>query len=237
MEGNLPSDRHHVSQGAGRRQCRRAAKRRGDMPIIDDLLQRDRSAQNAGLFRRLDRIECKLLQGDEDERLRRRRRIQPCAASEVRRARHGSGLQGFLNGRGPQDLGYHERIVIHGERQHKGGRRAVAAVSSGRPVEQGEQMSYSGAMEWRASHILVKDKKLADELLRRVKRGASFEALAREHSTCPSKSRGGDLGWFGPGKMVPAFENACKRLSPGSTSDVVSSSFGYHIIRLTGRKE
>jgi peptidyl-prolyl cis-trans isomerase C len=99
------------------------------------------------------------------------------------------------------------------------------------------QMSYSRSMEWRASHILVKDKKLADELLKRVKQGASFEALAREHSTCPSKSRGGDLGWFGPGKMVPAFENACKRLSPGGTSDVVSSSFGYHIIRLTGRKD
>ena len=92
-------------------------------------------------------------------------------------------------------------------------------------------------MEWRASHILVKDKRLADELLKKAKQGASFEALAREHSTCPSKSRGGDLGWFGPGKMVPAFESACKRLSQGSMSDVVSTSFGYHIIKLTGRKE
>lgn len=92
-------------------------------------------------------------------------------------------------------------------------------------------------MEWRASHILVKEKSLADDLLKRVKQGKSFEALAREFSTCPSKSRGGDLGWFGPGKMVPAFENACKKLSPGSTSDVVSTQFGYHIIRLTGRKD
>jgi peptidyl-prolyl cis-trans isomerase C len=92
-------------------------------------------------------------------------------------------------------------------------------------------------MEWRASHILVKDKRLADDLLRKAKQGASFESLAREHSTCPSKSRGGDLGWFGPGKMVAAFENACRRLSPGSLSDVVSTSFGYHLIKLTGRKE
>jgi peptidyl-prolyl cis-trans isomerase C len=92
-------------------------------------------------------------------------------------------------------------------------------------------------MEWRASHILVRDKRLADELLKKVKLGASFEAMAREHSTCPSKSRGGDLGWFGPGKMVPAFEEACKRLSSGSFSDIVSTSFGYHIIKLTGRKE
>lgn len=92
-------------------------------------------------------------------------------------------------------------------------------------------------MEWRASHILVKDKRLADELLKKAKQGASFETLARENSTCPSKSRGGDLGWFGPGKMVAAFENACRRLSPGSLSDVVSTSFGYHIIKLTGRKD
>ncbi len=92
-------------------------------------------------------------------------------------------------------------------------------------------------MEWRASHILVKDRQLAGELLRKLKQGASFESVAREHSTCPSKSRGGDLGWFGPGKMVGAFEEACKRLSHGSLSDVVSTQFGYHIIKLTGRKE
>jgi len=92
-------------------------------------------------------------------------------------------------------------------------------------------------MEWRASHILVKDKTLANTLLKRIKLGASFEAMAREHSTCPSKSRGGDLGWFGPGKMVGAFEAACKRLGSGSLSDVVSTQFGYHIIKLTGRKD
>jgi peptidyl-prolyl cis-trans isomerase C len=92
-------------------------------------------------------------------------------------------------------------------------------------------------MEWRASHILVKDKALATELLKKAKRGASFEALARQHSTCSSKSSGGDLGWFGPGKMVAAFEQACKRLSNGSLSDVVSTQFGYHIIKLTGRKD
>jgi peptidyl-prolyl cis-trans isomerase C len=92
-------------------------------------------------------------------------------------------------------------------------------------------------MEWRASHILVKDKKQADDLLRKIKTGANFEAMAREFSTCPSKSKGGDLGWFKPGQMVGQFEAACKRLSNGSLSDVVSTQFGYHIIKLTGRKE
>ena len=92
-------------------------------------------------------------------------------------------------------------------------------------------------MEWRASHILVKDKRLADELLRKLKQGAGFEKIAREYSTDSTKSRGGDLGWFGPGKMVPAFEEACKRLSNGSLSDVVSTQFGFHIIKLTGKKD
>jgi len=92
-------------------------------------------------------------------------------------------------------------------------------------------------MEWRASHILVKDRYQAEELLKRLKQGASFESLAREHSTCPSKSAGGDLGWFGPGKMVAPFEAAVKRLSPGSFGDVVQTQFGYHLIKCTGRKE
>jgi peptidyl-prolyl cis-trans isomerase C len=92
-------------------------------------------------------------------------------------------------------------------------------------------------MEWKASHILVKDRSLAEELLKRLKQGANFESLAREHSTCPSKSSGGDLGWFGPGKMVPAFESAVKRLGVGSLSDVVSSSFGCHVIKVTGKRD
>ncbi|MDR1625805.1 MAG: peptidyl-prolyl cis-trans isomerase [Spirochaetia bacterium] len=91
-------------------------------------------------------------------------------------------------------------------------------------------------MEYKASHILVKDKALAGELLKKVKQGANFESLAREFSTCPSKSSGGDLGWFGPGKMVGAFEEAVKRLGHGSVSDIVSTQFGYHIIKKTGQR-
>ncbi len=92
-------------------------------------------------------------------------------------------------------------------------------------------------MEWKASHILVKDRALAQEILKKAKQGANFESLAREFSTCPSKSSGGDLGWFGPGKMVQAFEYACKNLGVGSVSDVVQTQFGFHIIKLTGRRD
>ncbi len=92
-------------------------------------------------------------------------------------------------------------------------------------------------MQWRASHILVKDRALAEQLRQRLKQGASFEALAREFSTCPSKSKGGDLGWFGPGQMVAPFESAIRKLGLGSISDVVSTQFGYHVIKVTGKKD
>ena len=92
-------------------------------------------------------------------------------------------------------------------------------------------------MEWRASHILVKERELAQEIRKKIASGASFAELAKEHSLCPSKERGGDLGWFGPGKMVKSFEDAVARLSNGGTSDPVSTQFGYHIIRKTGERE
>lgn len=92
-------------------------------------------------------------------------------------------------------------------------------------------------MEWKASHILVRDRGLAQDLLKRLKQGARFESLAGEFSTCPSKSKGGDLGWFGPGKMVKPFEDAVKRIGVGSLSDVVQSQFGYHIIKKTGKRD
>ncbi|MCL2557391.1 MAG: peptidyl-prolyl cis-trans isomerase [Treponema sp.] len=92
-------------------------------------------------------------------------------------------------------------------------------------------------MEWRASHILVKDRATADDILAKIRQGAQFETLAREHSTCPSKSQGGDLGWFGEGKMVPAFESAVKRTSPGALGDVTQTQFGYHVIKCTGRRD
>lgn len=91
-------------------------------------------------------------------------------------------------------------------------------------------------MEWKASHILVKDKAEIEAILKRLKSGGNFEALAREHSTCPSKSKGGDLGWFDPGKMVKPFEEAVQRLRVGGVSGVVRTQFGFHIIKKTGER-
>ena len=89
-------------------------------------------------------------------------------------------------------------------------------------------------MSIRASHILVKTKKEAEELLEQLKMSADFSKLAREHSECPSKKRGGDLGKFSRGKMVKPFERAAFALEKGQISDIVQTQFGYHIIKRTG---
>ncbi|MBB6481385.1 peptidylprolyl isomerase [Spirochaeta isovalerica] len=92
-------------------------------------------------------------------------------------------------------------------------------------------------MEWRASHILVAEKEKAKKILEQLENGADFAELAMEHSTCSSAFKGGDLGWFGPGKMVLQFELAAKRLKePGDLSKVVQTQFGFHIIKLTGKR-
>jgi len=92
-------------------------------------------------------------------------------------------------------------------------------------------------MEWRASHILVAEKEKAKSILEELIGGADFSEAAMEHSTCSSAFKGGDLGWFGPGKMVLQFELAVKRLKdPGDLSKVVQTQFGFHIIKLTGKR-
>ena len=89
-------------------------------------------------------------------------------------------------------------------------------------------------MEFRASHILVKDQGKAEEIYNRVKNGESFASLAHQYSTCPSKEKGGDLGWFKEGQMVPPFEHAVRKMSTGSISKPVRTQFGWHVIKKTG---
>ena len=103
----------------------------------------------------------------------------------------------------------------------------------------------------RASHILVKTEGGDEEA--KSKARAKIDAIrarvtgeinveqafadaARENSDCPSGQEGGDLGWFGPGQMVPEFDKAAFEMKVDEISDVVETQFGFHILRKTGEK-
>ena len=88
-----------------------------------------------------------------------------------------------------------------------------------------------------ASHILVDSEEKANELLAKITAGEiSFEDAARENSSCPSSREGGSLGEFGRGQMVPEFDSACFEMEVGEVRGPVQTQFGYHLIRLDGKK-
>ncbi len=101
----------------------------------------------------------------------------------------------------------------------------------------------------RASHILIsvdpkakpEEKKAAKEkaeaIRKRLLAGEDFATLAKSESGCPSGKQGGDLGFFSHGQMVEPFEKAAFALKPGELSDVVETQFGYHIIKVTEKKD
>jgi parvulin-like peptidyl-prolyl isomerase len=94
-----------------------------------------------------------------------------------------------------------------------------------------------------AAHILIQIQngdsaaamRQAKELSDRAKKGENFAALAQQYSKDPSAQKGGDLGWFGKGRMVKPFEDAAMKLKPGQISGAVRTPFGYHVIKLLGK--
>lgn len=95
---------------------------------------------------------------------------------------------------------------------------------------------YNIPERWKAAHILVKTEEEAKSVLAELAKGKSFEDLAKEKSQDTSAKKGGDLGYFAKGQMVPEFEEAVLKLEVGQTSGIVKTQFGYHIIKLADKK-
>ena len=88
-----------------------------------------------------------------------------------------------------------------------------------------------------AKHILVDDEELAKELITKIEAGEDFTELAKEHSKDPSvKDNSGDLGYFPREVMVPEFEKAAFSMNVGEVSEPVKTDYGYHIIKVEGKK-
>ena len=91
--------------------------------------------------------------------------------------------------------------------------------------------------EVKAAHILVATEEEAKDVIKQLDAGKDFAELAKEKSTDSNKDDGGDLGWFGKGRMVPEFEEAAFKLEKGAyTKEPVKSQFGFHVIKVEDKR-
>jgi len=88
-----------------------------------------------------------------------------------------------------------------------------------------------------ARHILVEGEDQCLKLKQQIADGEDFAALAQKHSQCPSGKQGGDLGEFGPGQMVPEFDQVCFKGDVGVTHGPIKTQFGYHLVEVTNRTD
>jgi len=130
-------------------------------------------------------------------------------------------------------------IALKNEKRQLLAAEAIDALLAAQMSEDAIKAAYDAkyanaqpATEWNASHILVETEEAAADLAKQAREGADFAELAKAHSTGPSGPNGGQLGWFGAGMMVPAFEQAVAGMQAEQVSDPVQTQFGWHVIRL-----
>ncbi len=88
-----------------------------------------------------------------------------------------------------------------------------------------------------ARHILVSSEEDCNDLRTQIEDGADFAKIAESHSRCPSGKSGGDLGEFGPGRMVPEFDKVIFSAELGKVHGPVKTDFGFHLIEITSRTD
>jgi peptidyl-prolyl cis-trans isomerase C len=134
-------------------------------------------------------------------------------------------------------MAFLQQRALHGEMVEKGVVDKVTDAEVRARYDQ-EIANTPPANEVHARHILVKTKEEAEAIIKQLDGGADFQKLANEHTSDPSgKTNGGDLGWFGPGQMVPEFDKAVLALEVGKyTKEPVQSQFGWHVIKLEDKR-
>lgn len=129
-----------------------------------------------------------------------------------------------------------KRLIVESFLKKKVESESVVSEEDMKKFYEQNKDKFKSGEQLKASHILVKTEKEAKDILAQIKAGGNFEELAKKNSADSSSAKGGDLGWFGKGSMVPAFEKAALALKENQVSEVVKSDFGYHIIKLTGKR-
>ncbi len=101
-----------------------------------------------------------------------------------------------------------------------------------------EQLAEFPPLDFKAKHILLATQGEATEVIAELNNGGNFEAIAKEKSTGPTGPNGGELDWFSPGQMVPAFSDAVAELEDGQfTAEPVQTQFGWHVILREASRE
>lgn len=129
-----------------------------------------------------------------------------------------------------------KRLIVETYLKKKVEQDAVVSDAELKKFYDENQDKFKSGEQVKSSHILVKSEKEAEEILGQLKSGASFEDLAKKFSTDSTGAKGGDLGWFSKGAMVPEFDKVVFSLKEGQLSGIVKTQFGFHIIKATGQR-
>ncbi len=130
-------------------------------------------------------------------------------------------------------------VALDNEKRSLLAAEAINAVAGSAVTDEAIAAAYKAkyedadlGVEFNASHILVETEEEAKAIIEEIEGGADFAETAKAKSTGPSGPGGGVLGWFGKGRMVPAFEAAVVEMEPGAVSVPVETQFGWHVIKL-----
>lgn len=140
------------------------------------------------------------------------------------------------------DLSLRDQLMLQNETRNFLANAALVEVATAAVTDESVQAAYDAFVadyaqgepvtEFHAAHILVRSEEERDQVVAALAEGRDFAEVAREFSADGSAQQGGDLGWFGPGVMIPEFQAAVEALEPGQVSEPVQTRFGWHVVKL-----